>query len=244
MDSAKQQAENPVTNWARYRRFALAFVTLGIFLVSLIYSFVKTQALEERIGNQVTTTMWLVSQAEIEFLRFMTTLERYHNGDPAVLRDDLAQGFDTFWSRIPVLLESGRAQPLRVMLSADLDGPLRPLLAQLEDLDPVVGSLDRDDRAAVDAIRLALEPYGPLLHRLVIDTHREQGWRANLYRARDVTVYLELGPSLAGILFSGTLLVALFMREIRRGDDLLRKSQAAEAALVLARNLAEQANLA
>ena len=74
MDSAKQQTENPATNWARYRRFALALVTLGIFLVSLIYSFVKTQAVEERIGNQVTTTMWLVSQAEIEFLRFMTML--------------------------------------------------------------------------------------------------------------------------------------------------------------------------
>ena len=244
MDSAKQQTENPATNWARYRRFALAFVTLGIFLVSLIYSFVKTQALEERIGNQVTTTMWLVSQAEIEFLRFMTTLERYHNGDPTVLREDLAQSFDTFRSRMPVLLVSGAAQPFRVMLSADLQVPLQPLLAQLEGLGPVVGSLARDDRAAVDAIRSVLEPYGPLLHRLVIDTHREQGWRANLYRARDVTVYLELGPSLAGILFSGTLLVALFMREIRRGDDLLRKSQVAEAALVQARNLAEQANLA
>ena len=244
MDSGKQQAENPVTNWVRYRRFALAMVTLGIFLVSLIYSFVKTQALEERIGNQVTTTMWLVSQAEIEFLRFMTTLERYHNGDPMVLRDDLAQSFDTFWSRIPVLLESGEAQPLRAMFSADIKVPLRPLLARLEDLDPVVGSLGRDDRAAVDAIRSALQPYGPLLHRLVVDTHRERGWRADLYRARDVTVYLELGPSLAGILFSGTLLVALLMREIRRGDDLLRKSQAAEAALVQARNLAEQANLA
>ncbi len=223
MDSAKQQAEKPATNWVRYRRFALAMVTLGIFLVSLIYSFVKTQALEERIGDQVTTTMWLVSQAEIEFLRFMTTLERYHNGDPAVLREDLAQSFDAFRSRMPVLLVSGAAQPFRVMLSADLQVPLQPLLAQLEGLDPVVGSLARDDRAAVDAIRSALEPYGPLLHRLVIDTHREQGWRANLYRARDVTVYLELGPSLAGILFSGTLLVALFMREIRRGDDLLRK---------------------
>ena len=102
MDSAKQQTENPATNWARYRRFALAFVTLGIFLVSLIYSFVKTRALEERIGNQVTTTMWLVSQAEIEFLRFMTTLERYHNGDPTVLHEDLAQSFDTFRSRMPV----------------------------------------------------------------------------------------------------------------------------------------------
>ena len=44
------------------------------------------------------------------------------------------------------------------------------------------------------------------------------------------------------MLFSGALLIVILIREIHRGDELLRKSHAAEVALMHARNAAEQAN--
>lgn len=231
-------------SWLRHRRFLLPVVVLTFFLVNLIFSFVKTQNMEEQIIDQVTTAMWLVSQAEAEYLRFLTTLEGFHRGDPAITRDHVAQRFEIFRSRLPVLLEGPEAPPLRAMLGDDLEIYVRPLLARLESLNPMVYSLERDNPGAFEAIRSALMPYGSKLHRLVVDAQWRKGRHASLYRVRDVTLYLEVGPSLAGMLFSGVLLIALLVREIRRGDDLLRKSQAAEGALVQARNVAEQASAA
>ncbi len=219
-------------------------ILLIIFLVSLLHAFFKTQSLEEEIRGQVTTAMWLVGQTEIEYMRFFSTLEAYGHGVKDVTLDDVTQRFEIFWSRLPVLLEGEESRPLRSILQADLETPLRALLADLEILDPLVFSLERGDTQAFDKIRATLQPYGPYLHRLVIDVHWQKGWQTSLYQIRNVTLYLGVAPALFGLLLSGALLIVFLVREIRRGNDLLEKSQVAETALVDARNFAEQANAA
>jgi signal transduction histidine kinase/FixJ family two-component response regulator len=220
----------------------LPLTALVLFLVSLVHGFLKVQSLEERIGNQVTTAMWLIGQAEIEYLRFLGALDDYGDGDNGVTLDDVTQRFEIFWSRVPVLLEGEESRPLRSMLATDPELPLRKLLADLERLDLLVFSLEAGDTPALEEIRTTLQPYGPYLHRLVIETHWQKGWRTNLYLVRDVTLYLGVGPAFAGLLLSGGLLVVFLVREIRRSNKLLDKSQRAETALVDARNFAEKAN--
>jgi signal transduction histidine kinase/CheY-like chemotaxis protein len=85
-------------------------------------------------------------------------------------------------------------------------------------------------------------PFGPALHELVDATRRLDSATGPMWLDRDWAAYWEVGWSLAGMLFSGALLVVILIREIHRGDELLRKSHTAEAALLLARNAAEQAN--
>ncbi len=233
-----------MSDWARFRRFILPSLTLAIFLVSLIHSFVKTQTLEEQIGDQVTQAMWVVSETEIDFLQLLVILEQYQKGDPAVSREDVLRRVDSFRMSLPALLEGTDIEPLRALLDDDLIMRLEPLQDELVALSPRLRTLRRDDSAALQAIHAALQPYGPLLRELVTQTHRQDSWRASLYRARDLTIYLEIGGGLAGMIFSGALLVVIMVREIRRGEELLRKSHAAEVALVQARNQAEQANAA
>ncbi len=231
-----------MSNWARFRRFILPSLTLAIFLVSLIHSFLKTQTVEEGIGSQVIRSIWLASQTEIDYLRLLANLERYGDDEAGIQGDDVMAGFVGLRGRLVALLEGDDARLLRRSFEDEINTTVRPLLATVEELQPVLESLDRSGPAVVGQIRAAVVPYGPALHELVDATRRIDSGSGPMWLDRDWAAYWEVGWSLAGMLFSGALLVVILIREIHRSDELLRKSHAAEAALLLARNAAEQAN--
>jgi len=236
------RARRVVTDWARFRRFILPTLTLAIFLVSLIHSFLKTQTVEEGIGSQMTRSIWLAGQAEIDYLRWLADLERYQNGEPGVARDDVLAGLERLRARLAALEESDDARPLRRSLQDEIDATVTPLRTGLDELQPELKT--RTDPATLDRAHRAALAYGGALHELVEATSRLDGGPGPLWLDRDWAVYWEVGWSLAGMLFSGALLVVIMIREIHRGDELLRKSHAQETALVSARNAAEQANAA
>ena len=233
-----------MSDWTRFRRFILPSLTLAIFLVSLIHSFLKTQTVEEGLGSQMTRAIWLASQVEIDYLRLLADLERYGYTQGDVGREDMVAGFVQLRGRLIALLEGDDARLLRRSLQAEVDTAIRPLLAAVETLRPELESLDRPDPAEVERIRNEVLAYGPALHDMIGATRKLDSTTGPLWRDRDWAAYWEVGWSLAGMLFSGALLVVILIREIHRGDELLRKSHAAEAALVQARNAAEQANTA
>ncbi len=228
--------------WTRFRRFVLPSLTLAIFLVSLIHSFLKTETVEEGLGSQVTRSIWLASQIEIDYLRVLANLERYGLDEAGIQREDVTAGFVRLRGRLVALLEGEDAGLLRRSFEDEIDATVRPLLSAVEALQPELESLDRTDPAEIGQIRAAVLPFGPALHELVEATRRLDSATGPMWLDRDWAAYWEVGWSLAGMLFSGALLVVILIREIHRGDELLRKSHSAEAALLLARNAAEQAN--
>ncbi len=231
-----------MSNWSRFRRFVLPSLTLAIFLVSLIHSFLKTETVEEGLGSQVTRSIWLASQIEIDYLRVLANLERYGRHEAGIQREDVTAGFVRLRGRLVALLEGEDAGLLRRSFEDEIKTTVRPLLSAVEELQPELESLDRTDPAEIGQIRAAVLPFGPALHELVDATRQLDSATGPMWLDRDWAAYWEVGWSLAGMLFSGALLVVILIREIHRGDELLRKSHLAEAALLLARNAAEQAN--
>ncbi len=231
-----------MSDWTRFRRFILPSLTLAIFLVSLIHSLLKTQTVEEGLGSQMTRATWLASQVEIDYLRLLADLERYGRPEGNIGSEDLVAGIVGLRGRLIALLEGDDASLFRRSFEAEIDTAIRPLLAAVETIKPELEGLDRSGPASVDRIRNTVLSYGPALHDMIGATRRLDYTTGPLWRDRDWAAYWEVGWSLAGMLFSGALLVVILIREIHRGDELLRKSHAAEAALVQARNAAEQAN--
>lgn len=236
------RARRAVTDWARFRRFILPTLTLAIFLVSLIHSFLKTQTLEEGIGSQMTETIWLAGQTEIDYLRWVADLERYAEGEPAIGRDHVMTGLGRLHDRLESWETSNQAKLLRERLRDEIDATVTPLREILDEVRPALES--HTNPRELDGFSAKILPYGPALHALVNATRQLESRPRPTWLDRDWAVYWEVGWSLAGMLFSGALLVVIMIREIHRGDELLRKSHAQETALVSARNTAEQANAA
>jgi len=233
-----------VSDWARFRRFILPSLTLAIFLVSLIHSFLKTQTVEEGVESQIARTIWLASQTKIEYHRVLIDLQHFVEDDAVIRREDVLDGFAVLRERLLILSEGDEGRLIRRSLAEEVEIGVRPLLTTLEELQPALAALERTNRAEVNRIRAAVTRFGPALSELLDGTRQLDRHAGSTWLHRDWTAYWEVGWSLAGMLFSGALLVVILIREIHRGDELLRKSHAAEAALVMARNAAEHANTA
>ena len=94
-----------MSDWTRFRRFILPSLTLAIFLVSLIHSFLKTQTVEEGLGSQMTRSIWLASQVEIDYLRLLADLERYAQDAGDAGPAEVTAGFTRLRGRLIALLE-------------------------------------------------------------------------------------------------------------------------------------------
>jgi len=70
-----------VSDWARFRRFILPSLTLAIFLVSLIHSFLKTQTVEDAVESQIARSIWLAGQTKIEYHRVLIDLQHFVEDD-------------------------------------------------------------------------------------------------------------------------------------------------------------------
>ncbi len=161
-----------MSNWTRFRRFVLPSLTLAIFLVSLIHSFLKTETVEEGLGSQVTRSIWLASQIEIDYLRLLANLEHYGRDGAGIQREDVTAGFVRLRGRLVALLEGEDAGLLRRSFEDEIKTTVRPLLSAVEELQPELESLDRTDPAEIGEIRAAVLPFGPALHEMVDATRR------------------------------------------------------------------------
>lgn len=224
------------------KRMLVLVATLAVFLVSLMITFQRTRELENDVASAVNAAIWTLAQTEIEYYRLLNALQAYQAGDPAVDGAAVAERFEIFWSRVPVLIDGPEVRPLRNII--DLEARLDPIMETLRLIEPMVFSLARDDEQSFTAIYDALAPMGPSLHQLVVDAHWQQDWQ-RIYRADEgQSLRLELAVSFAGIIMSGGILITLLIREIRETERLLRQSNETEAELVKTRNAAEQANTA
>ena len=143
-----------MSNWTRFRRFVLPSLTLAIFLVSLIHSFLKTETVEEGLGSQVTRSIWLASKIEIDYLRLLANLERYGLDEAGIRHEDVTAGFVRLRGRLVALLEGEDAGLLRRSFEDEIDATVRPLLAAVE-------ACGRSSKASIEPIQLRSAKSGP-----------------------------------------------------------------------------------
>ncbi|MEE9251044.1 MAG: PAS domain S-box protein, partial [Alphaproteobacteria bacterium] len=202
---------------------------LVIFAVSLFVGLHRINRLEDRITTEVNNAMWLMGQAETEYLKFENHLDKYYHGEPSVTLDDVRERFDIFWSRLPLVLESRQAAAIREI--EGLETTIRGLLQVLENLEPLVFQLRSGDHAAYTAIHAQLDPFAGPLHKAMVDTTLQSAWRSTYRAQRVAAVRLEIVVAFIGIMLSGCAFIYLLVREVRRTEILLATTQEAEEAV-------------
>jgi diguanylate cyclase (GGDEF)-like protein len=203
---------------ARPGRYGLLALAVVVFTGCLLFSFHRIKQQHEIELRDLDTSMWLVSRAEYQLQRLLSTLDRYALARPEVDHDELIARFEIFWSRLPLLVEGVDSESIQRVPSAAM---VPQLIAKLKRLEPQILALRPGDRAAYQQIAQTLdELWGPL-SQLSRDVKAAVGLNSDEQRVRERALYLEQLAYLLGILASGSVLIALLLRETKRVRRLL-----------------------
>jgi diguanylate cyclase (GGDEF)-like protein len=209
---------------ARPGRYGLLAVAVLVFTGCLLFSFQRIKLQHETELREVDTSLWLASRAEFQLQRLLSTLDRYVLGRGDVDHDELVNRFEIFWSRLPLLIQGVDSRFIQAVASA----PLVPqMIAELERLEPRVLALRPTDRAGYRQIADTLDGIAGPLAQLVREVKAAVGLNSDEQRLRQRALYLEQVGYLLGILLSGSIVIALLVRETRRVRRLLADANTA-----------------
>jgi hypothetical protein len=163
----------------------------------------------------IDNLVWASTQMEVEFVRFQRSLHRLgHTRTPEAL-DDLRQRFDILRARVTLMAEPRITAQLH---SHGIEhGEIDQLVAQLQQIDPIITGATMPDRVSVDQIVADLAPFdeGMRLRSLRVmrgNTSHQAGVRE------------RIGLAITGALASSALACLLgvfalvFLLRGRRGD--------------------------
>jgi diguanylate cyclase (GGDEF)-like protein len=199
-------------------RYGLLALALLVFTGCLLFSFHRIKQQHEYELREMDSSLWLASRAEYQLQRLLSTLDRYALARPEVDHDQLVMRFEIFWSRLPLLIEGVDSEPIQTVEGAD---SVPQLIAELERLEPQVMALQPGDRAAYLKITEALEGFAEPLAQIARGVKAAVGLNSDEQRRRQRQLYLEQLAYLLGILVSGSVLIALLLRETKRVRRLL-----------------------
>jgi diguanylate cyclase (GGDEF)-like protein len=209
-----------VTRFWRTRlgRYGLLAFTLLVFTACLLFSFHRIRQQHELELRDVDVSLWLVSRAEVELQRLLSTLDRYSLGRAGVEREELLRQFEIFWSRLPVLVEGVDSASVQSVESA---AAVPEIIKEVKRLEPAVMALRPSDRAAYLHLANNLESFALPLQTLSRQVKDAVGTSSDAQHALQRGLYLEQLGYLLGILVSGSILIGLLMAETKRVRRLL-----------------------
>jgi diguanylate cyclase (GGDEF)-like protein len=215
-----------VTRFWRTRlgRYGLLAFTLLVFTGCLLFSLHRIGQQHELELREVDVSLWLVSRAEVELQRLLSTLDRYSFGHPDVDHDDLVSRFEIFWSRLPLLIEGVDSTSVQ---SVDSAATVPGIISAVERLETDVMALRPGDRVAYQRITNRLESFAPPLLALSRQVKDAVGLNSDAKHALQRGLYLEQLGYLLGILVSGSVLIGLLMAETRHVRRLLAEATTA-----------------
>lgn len=195
-----------------------------VFTGCLLFSFHRINLQHEIELREVDTSLWLASRAEFQLQRLLTSLDRYVLRQGEVDHDELVARFEIFWSRLPLLIQGADSRSIQSVASAAL---VPQMIAELERLEPRVMALQPDDHAAYLQIADALDGIAAPLSRLSREVKAAVGLNSDEQRLRQRALYLEQVGYLLGVLVSGSIVIALLVRETQRVRRLLAEATTA-----------------
>jgi diguanylate cyclase (GGDEF)-like protein len=205
-------------------RYGLLAFTVLVFTACLLFSFHRTRQQHELELRDVDVSLWLVSRAEIELQRLLSTLDRYSLGRADVDHEELVSRFEIFWSRLPLLVEGVDSGSVQSVNGADR---VPDMIREVERLEPAVLALRPGDRAAYQRIASRLETFAPPLLALSRQVKDAVGLDSDAQHALQRGLYLEQLAYLLGILGSGSVLIGLLMAETRHCRRLVAEANTA-----------------
>jgi diguanylate cyclase (GGDEF)-like protein len=203
---------------ARPGRYGLLALAVVVFTGCLLFSFHRIKEQHEFELRELDTSLWLASRAEYQLQRLISMLDRYALGRSEVDHHELMERFEIFWSRLPLLVEGVDSEPIQALPGA---AAVPHLIAEMERLEPQVTALRPGDYAAYRRITGALEGLAEPLSAIAREVKAAVGLNSDAQRVRQRTLYLEQLAYLLGIVASGSVLIALLLRETRRVRRLL-----------------------
>src|SRR5919199_4981579 len=95
------------------RRYGAMAALFCLFFVAVFFSFQSLFDHKRLIDKESKINIWFLAQTEIEFLRLKESLKDFALGEPGVDRAEVAERFEVFWSRLPILLQGPQSAQLR-----------------------------------------------------------------------------------------------------------------------------------
>ena len=210
----------------RRRRRAWLLIAILAFSASLLVGFGRL-LYEDRTHQEHATPIfnWSVAQLQLEFWRFLDTLDRVALGSGNVDTDDLALRLDILWSRINLF---GGVEGERLAAIDGAADTVAALARTLRTAEPKLLALASGDAATFEALRTRLGVHALPLYRLAQRTSRRMQASANEEHQRTARTHWVLSALLFGTFVTGALLIVLSIREARAASRLLTATNLAE----------------
>ena len=210
----------------RWRYLSVAAAAL-VFGSIIVFSFSNLTDQKRVIARDSFVNIWFIAQMEIEYHRLMETLHVYGGNRQDVSHSELMKRFDIFWSRLPILLNGPQSAKLRNI--EGFEDTIEGIIAILEEVEPIISSLRRDDVKNYRVLVDKFEPIKPPMHQLVLNVlaqdnkiyENEKKELDNLFK----NLILYLGVTIV----AGVLIFVLFYREIGRAQRHFKEAREAEA---------------
>ena len=212
---------------SRKTEYVVLIGVLLIFGFSLLFSLNRLHKVDAIMATELKLGTWLVSQAEVEYLRLLNAFKDFGLEESALTRDELIERFEIFWSRLPLLLHGSESESLR-----HIEGfaqTVSEVIESLEAMEPSLVDLTKDDRQGYEFLREQLQNLAAPLHKLSVDSNVQTRWDTGLWGLRGKVVRWQIAVSFLGMLASGGVLVFLLLRERSKSRELLDNVEAAEA---------------
>lgn len=207
--------------------YLLPGLAVIVFAVSLSWGIQRLNIQQELLHSSEATGGWIATQAELEHVKFLESLQQYVYGDQAGNREAMMLRFEILWSRLDILLNSSDAVHLR-----KVDGvaeTVTGLFKNLQEIEPALESLTPGDLASYRTIRADLEPFGERLRTVTQDALFE-GRSSYGHQAIHDAHRLVLG-SFIGMLLSGGVLLFILVLQTKKTNTASRESARAQQQL-------------
>jgi signal transduction histidine kinase len=193
------------------------------FVVGLVVSLINFDKERQAYIKLFSLGTWNITQVELEYRKFLHSLDRFHLSGDASLKNELVLNFDLLWSRLPILLEGSESKNHLAMPGVELK--MRQLWQTLKDVDTRVADLTVGDATTYNEIRREIIAHQLPLHAAV---------QYSLSVPDMYSLDNDIGKSrfmgfLAGIgmFLSAALLVSFLFNEFKRGGKLIRAREEA-----------------
>jgi signal transduction histidine kinase/ActR/RegA family two-component response regulator len=215
-------------------RYAVLALASAIFFVAIFFLFLTLFKQKDLIERQSRVNIWFLAQTEIEYLNFIETFDQFALADQHVTKDVLIDRFEIFWSRLPVLLKGQQSEQLRLV-----DGLVETataLVHKLEELEPALAAVSRDDHEEMATLRQAFAALHEPLREMVRNALLFDNTTLAAERKSHEDIYYQLLGLFVAVLAAGIVLFLLLHRQILKSRELVIQARDAEHAAESARS--------
>ena len=210
---------------ARGRPLGTALLSMAVllFMASLLFIEQRLEQVTDTVTQARSEVMWGLFQTRFELERLVHALDLAVSGEEPV-PGSLRLRFDIFWSRVDLLRSGDDSAPTRALPGAEVIEALRAVLER-----HAAEFSAAPTEAAMVTLRAELAPLATPLQELVLSmSHSSAEAQSTLQRQlRDLRVAGWV--TLAGLIVSAGILIALLHREIATTRRLLTRTEESRA---------------